>query len=119
MKGYIVSTIAVATLIVGLTLPARAETAPSLAAAASERQAEETFTGTISKIDQAARTMAVKGATGSKTFQLAANVEVVIGDKPQAALSDLQAGETVNVSYTKEGTTLMAHRIEVSSGATK
>ena len=79
----------------------------------------KTFSGTISAIGESSLT--VQGAGDDhRVFQVASDTTIVAGGNPNAKLSDLKVGDKVAVSYTEEGRTLVAHRIEAtSSGETQ
>jgi hypothetical protein len=71
----------------------------------------KTYKGTIDSIDSAAKTVTVKKATSSKTFKIADDAKFATADKKDATLADLKQGELVNVRFSEEGDTAVAHRI--------
>ena len=73
------------------------------------------FTGYISAIDLAKRTLTVKHGTFTRNFAAAANCTVVIKDDDTKALDDLKVGHTVNVIYESPNGSPLARRIEQKS----
>lgn len=72
------------------------------------------FSGTISAIDTSSLTVQDKTAA-SRIFQVTSSTTIVTAGKPTAKLSDLKVGDRVDVGYTEEDKTLVAHRIECTS----
>lgn len=90
--------------------------AVALPAQAGERKAEKrgqlSFEGTISAIDFKARTVTVKKKEGTMKFECAENCKFFVKHvKESAKLSNLKVGDKVEVFYTEEGGSLVAHRI--------
>lgn len=73
----------------------------------------EKFSGTISRIDAAGKTFAVKHGDQELTFQLAADARIMTGARP-GSLRTLAIGESVVVTYTDEGSSHVAQRVEVA-----
>jgi hypothetical protein len=62
-------------------------------------QTSATYSGTLSAIDLAERTLKAKALVGEKRFNLAGDCLVVIGGKPGARLTDLKLDEELVLSY--------------------
>jgi Cu/Ag efflux protein CusF len=75
-------------------------------------------TGTVVAVDATAKTVTIKTRMGDETFAVAANAELVSGGK-KVAISDLKAGENVQVTYTKSGGAHTATKIVVQTAAPK
>jgi Cu/Ag efflux protein CusF len=71
----------------------------------------KSYKGTIDSIDSTAKTVTVKKATTSKTFKIADDAKFATADKKDATLADLKQGDQVNIRFTEEGDTAIAHRI--------
>ena len=71
----------------------------------------ETFKGTLSSVDAKEHTLTVKALLFKKTFNVAENCEMSLEDKQQSTLSDLHAGQKVEVGYEKERGVLIAKEI--------
>ncbi len=72
----------------------------------------EKFSGTIEKIDQAAKEIVVKKGTEERTFSWGDRTKFMQGKK-ELAFGDLKQGERVSVAYKKEGDKLTAERVYV------
>lgn len=74
------------------------------------------FSGGVTRLDAAAKTLAVKeqgGKTGKEmTFTLAPEAKIMQGSKA-TSLGALKVGEQVRVTYADQGSTHQAQRIEV------
>jgi Cu/Ag efflux protein CusF len=73
------------------------------------------FTGYVSAIDPAKRTLTVKHGAFTRDFAVAEDCAVVIKDDNEKALDDLKIGHTVNVIYESVNDSLLARRIEQKS----
>lgn len=71
--------------------------------------------GTITAIDTTAKTVSVKTKAGSEVFAIGAKTELMSAGKA-ITLQDLKQGDSVEVTYTKSGSTLNATRIEIKAG---
>jgi hypothetical protein len=71
----------------------------------------KSFTGTISRVDVRARTVAVESLLLTKTFTTRDQCRVQLEDKPIAALDDLQLGQRVEVRYLVSDDAMVATRI--------
>ena len=71
----------------------------------------KTYKGTIDSIDSTAKIVTVKKETTSKTFKIADDAKFATSDKKDATLADLKQGDLVNVRFSEEGDTAVAHRI--------
>ena len=78
-------------------------------------QHNQVFTGYISAIDPAKRTLAVKHGTFTRNFAVATDCAVVVKDDDTKTLDDLSVGHTVNVIYESANDSLLARRIEQKS----
>ena len=77
---------------------------------------EKTFKGIITAVDQQENTVAIKGSWnnfwGTRTFNLAANCQVAMEDKPSAELADLHPGQSVDVRYDDDHGVLIAREVD-------
>ena len=96
--------------------PAPAPAAPASTAPAKAIKAAkaEKFSGTVSSVDEAAKTVVVKSKKGEKTFTLADTTKITRGGK-EMALADLKQGMNVSVSYKMEADKAMATAITASA----
>lgn len=69
------------------------------------------YKGTVSAVDAAEKTVSVKGAMFSKTFNAAEECKVSLEDKPEATLIDLRVGQKVEVQYQSAQGVLVAGQI--------
>ncbi len=98
------------------TSPPAAQNAPS-APAKSVPAKMEKFSGTIEKIDQAAREIMMKKGTEERTFFFGDQTKFMQGKK-ELAFSDLKKGEHVSVQFKKEGDKLTAEKVFVKTKTT-
>jgi hypothetical protein len=76
----------------------------------------QAYSGKISAIDTSSPSLTVQGANpASRGFQVTSTTTIVKAGKTNAQLSDLRVGDSVDVSYTEEDKTLVAHRIECTA----
>jgi Cu/Ag efflux protein CusF len=69
------------------------------------------YTGTVISVNPNESTLKVKGLLFSKNFNLGENCSYVLWNKPAGAVSDLRAGEKVDVAYQDANGVLVADRI--------
>ncbi len=86
---------------------------PAASSAPSAPAKMEKFSGTIEKIDQAAKEIVLKKGKEEKTFSWDDQTKFMQGKK-QLAFSDLKKGERVSVQYKAEGNKLTAEKVTVS-----
>ncbi|MEI6084832.1 MAG: hypothetical protein WCS70_11070 [Verrucomicrobiota bacterium] len=99
--------LAVIAAIVAVTfaLPAFAEDAKP------EKPKKREFTGEVTAVDAAAKTVTLKNKDGeSKTFAAAA-AKIATADKKVGELTDLKVGDKVKANYTEEGGKNVASKI--------
>jgi len=89
--------------------PPAAQGAPSAPAKAKL----EKFSGTVEKVDEAAKEIVVKNGSNEKTFFFGDQTKFMKGKK-ELAFSDLKKGEHVSVRYKMEGNKLTAEKIYAS-----
>jgi hypothetical protein len=77
----------------------------------------EKFSGTIEKLDEAAKEIVVKKGSDERTFSWGDQSKFMQGKK-ELASSDLKKGEHVPVQYKKEGTKLTPEKVYVSMKTT-
>jgi Cu/Ag efflux protein CusF len=105
MKKLLLSSVAVAVAL-AFTLPLRAEEAKP------EKPKQHQFTGEITKVDAAAKSISLKNSKGEeKTFTLTDKAKVSTKDKEVAELGDLKVGEKVTAHYTEQDGKDMASKI--------
>ncbi len=86
---------------------------PAAPSAPSAPVKMEKFSGTIEKIDEAAKEIVLKKGKEEKTFSWGDQTKFMQGKK-QLAFSDLKKGERVSVQYKMEGNKLTAEKVTVS-----
>ncbi len=91
--------------------PPAAQSVPSAPAKSAPAKMEK-FSGTIEKIDQAAKEIVVKKGSEERTFFWGDQTKFMQGKK-ELAFSDLKQGERVSVRYTKQGDKLTAEKVYV------
>lgn len=74
--------------------------------------------GRISAIDTAAQTVTVKGILLGKTIKVGSDAQIAVEGKTAATLGDLNVGDRVEVSYHRQGDTLVAERITLTQSKT-
>ena len=84
--------------------------APSSAPSASAKM--EKFSGTLEKLDPAAKEIVVKKGNDEKTFSYGDQTKFMHG-KNALTFSDLKMGEHVSVRYKMEGNKLTAEKVYV------
>jgi Domain of unknown function (DUF5666) len=91
--------------------------APAPAPAPAKPAKAEKFSGTVDKVDEAAKTVVVKGKKDDKTFVIDAMTKIMKGKK-EMAMADLKNGTTVSVEYKMDGDKMMATAVKIT-GAPK
>ncbi len=86
---------------------------PSLAdQTATAAKPDKTYTGTVSTVNPAGRTMEVKGVMLSKTFNLGENCTYVLWENPQGTIAALRPGERITVGYQEDHGVLVADSVK-------
>lgn len=93
--------------------PPATQSAPSAPAKAKM----EKFSGTVEKVDEAAKEIVVKKGSDEKTFSWGDQTKFMQGKK-ELTFSDLKKGEHVSVRYRMEGSKLAAEKVYVSTKTT-
>lgn len=93
--------------------PPATQSAPSAPAKAKM----EKFSGTVEKVDEAAKEIVVKKGSDEKTFSWGDQTKFMQGKK-ELTFSDLKKGEHVSVRYRTEGSKLAAVKVYVSTKST-
>ncbi len=88
--------------------PPAAQSAPAKSAPAKM----DKFSGTVEKVDQAAKEIVVKKGSEERTFSWSDQTKFMQGKK-ELAFSDLKPGERVSVRYTKQGDKFTAEKVFV------
>ncbi|MCG3147392.1 MAG: hypothetical protein PCFJNLEI_00831 [Verrucomicrobiae bacterium] len=105
MKKALFTVVAVAVAAM-IALPAYAEEAKK-----ADKPKSRQFTGEITAVDAATKTVALKNAKGeAKTF-VAGEAKIATADKAAAELSDLKVGDKVTASYKEDGDKNVATKI--------
>ena len=91
--------------------------APAPAPAPAKPAKAEKFSGMVEKMDEAAKTVVVKGKKDDKTFMIDAMTKIMKGKK-EMAMADLKNGTTVSVEYKMDGDKMMATAVKIT-GAPK
>jgi hypothetical protein len=105
------------TMIIGRTAGALLATAIITAFAVcaradgTEAAKEKDYSGTITAVDAKEKVVKVQGYVLTKTFQLADNCELKLGEKKEASLGDFRPGQRVDVVYRDASGVLVASRI--------
>ena len=86
---------------------------PAAQGAPSAPAKMEKFSGTLEKVDEAAKEIVVKKGSDEKTFSFGDQTKFMQGKKV-LSFSDLKQGEHVSVRYKTEGTKLTAEKVYVS-----
>ncbi len=87
------------------------------AASAPAKAKLEKFSGTLEKVDEAAKEIVVKKGSDEKTFFWGDRTKFMQGKK-ELSSSDLKKGEHVSVRYKMEGDKLTAEKVYVSMKTT-
>ena len=73
---------------------------------------DKTYTGTVISVNPNESTLKVKGLLFSKNFNLGEGCAYALWNKPAGAVTDLRAGEKVEVAYQDASGVLVADRIQ-------
>jgi len=90
---------------------------PAAPSAPSSPAKMEKFSGTIEKLDQAAKEIVLKKGNEEKTFSWGDQTRFMHGKK-ELTFGDLKKGEHVSVRYKMEGNKLTAEKVYVSTKTT-
>jgi hypothetical protein len=71
------------------------------------------YSGVLRSIDLKARTVIVDGSAIPQKFVVPTDAEIIVKDKPKGALDDLLVGDGVQVKYTDDDGTHVAHQISI------
>jgi hypothetical protein len=96
----------------GTAAPAPAP-APAAEKAAKPAKADK-FTGTVEKVDEAAKAVVVKGKKDEKTIGIDDKTKITKGGKDMP-FADLKKGMNVSVEYKKDGDKMVATAIKASA----
>ncbi len=77
----------------------------------NQKDMQQQVSGTIAAIDVSARIVRVSGPFANKTFKVDSDTQIVISRMPEARLSDLKAGDQVDISYHEQDGALVATHI--------
>jgi len=88
-------------------------TPPATQSAPSAPAKMEKFSGTVEKVDDAAKEFVVKKGNDEKTFSWSDQTKFMQGKK-ELTSSDVKKGEHVSVRYKMEGSKLTAEKVFVS-----
>ena len=91
------------------------EDADGILVAQSIAQYDPDFTGYITAIDTAKRSMTVKHGRFSRTFLIPESCRVIVRGADSGSLNALEIGHTIVVDYEKRGEALLAQRIQQNS----
>jgi Cu/Ag efflux protein CusF len=106
MKKSLLSIVALAVAL-AVALPVRAEDQ-----AKPEKPKQHQFTGEITKVDAAGKSVTLKNSKGEeKTFTLADKAKISTKEKEAAELSDLKVGDKVTAHYTEQDGKNLASKI--------
>lgn len=99
----------------GTAAPAPAPAAEKAAKPAPEKPAKtEKVTGTVEKVDEAAKAVVVKGKKDEKTIGINDKTKITKGGKDMP-FADLKKGMNVSVEYKKDGDKMVATAIKASA----
>jgi len=88
--------------------PAQSQSSSS----STEKSDPQHYSGTVSAVDQSARTLTVSGDEGDKTFKLESNAQITVGSQNDAKIDDVKTGSKVSVEYAKEGDKSVAKSVQ-------
>ena len=80
--------------------------------AAKIRQAHEAFRGTLEAMDADARVIRAQHLLSERKFTLSDDCPILIGDRTDGSMKELQLGDTLLVHYETIDGVMVAHRIE-------
>jgi hypothetical protein len=80
----------------------------------AQTETTKTHSGVIRSINLKSRTLTVESSAAVLTFSVPTDAEIVVKNKPKGAdLDALMVGDKVEVKYTTDDTSLIAHRIAI------
>lgn len=97
----------------GTMAPAPAP-APAAAPAPEKPMKMEKFSGTVEKMDEAAKSVVVKSKKNEKTFMVDDKTKITKGGK-EMSFADLKNGMHVSVEYKKDGDKMVAASIKAAA----
>ena len=113
----VLTLVAFASGVMAQQTPAPKPDAPATTAPEKAKTAKvENFSGTVSSMDVAAKTVVVKSNTGEKTFTVGDTTKIT-RDGKEMALADLKQGMNVSVSYKMKADKAMATAITAETPA--
>ena len=71
------------------------------------------YSGTLQSLDLKARTIIVDSSANPQKFVVPTDAQIVVKDKPKAALGDLMVGDKIQVKYTDDDGVHVAHQISI------
>ena len=93
--------------------PAATAAAPAAAPAPEKPAKAEKFSGTVEALNEAAKTVVVKGKKDEKTFVIDDKTKITKSGK-EMPFADMKKGMTVSVDYKKDGDKMVAASIKTS-----
>ena len=88
--------------------------APEKPAKPAKPAKAEKFSGTVDKVDEAAKTVVVKSKKGDKTVVIDAAAKITKGGK-EMPLADLKSGMNVTIEYKMDGDKMVANSIKAAA----
>ena len=73
------------------------------------------YSGILRSVDLHARAITVDGTTAPQKFTVPTDAEIIVKEKPRGSLSDLMVGDGIQVKYTDDDGTHVAHQISLLS----
>ncbi len=95
------------------TKPTPAPAQPSVTTEPAKPVKTERFSGVISKVDETAKSIVVKGKKAENTFLTDEKTKITKG-KETISFSDLKQGMNVSIEYKKDGDKMIALAIKVA-----
>lgn len=71
------------------------------------------YSGTLRSMDKQARTITVESSAISQKFFVPTDAEIIVKDKRKGELADLMVGDGIQVKYTEDDGTFVAHQISL------
>jgi hypothetical protein len=93
---------------------ATAAPAPAATPAPAKPAKAEKFSGTVDKVDEAAKAIVIKGKKSEKTIVIDDKTKITKGGK-EMAFADLKMGMNVSVEYKKDGDKMVATTVKASA----
>ena len=88
--------------------------APAAAPAPAKPAKAEKFSGTVDKVDEAAKAIVVKGKKAEKTIVIDEKTKITKSGK-EMAFADLKMGMNVSVEYKKDGDKMVATAVKAAA----